>query len=76
MTTELPADPLARVHAVNLAISYYQHLAKTPLFLPRRDDVDMAVEVMPEVGELLETADQIFDYIADGTVPPTSDKAR
>lgn len=71
MTTELPIEQLTRVHAVNLAISYYQHLAKAPLFLPNRDDVDMAVEVKPELPDLLAAAEQIEAYITDGLLPLT-----
>lgn len=69
MSDQLPPDPMARVHAVNLAIGYYRDLAKTRLILDKRDDADLAVEIKPEIGEFLETADRIFDYIADGTVP-------
>lgn len=66
---ELQRDVLCRVHAVNLAISYYKHCAKQPLFLPKRDDVDMVVEISPNLLELLTTADEIFDYLADGLLP-------
>ena len=67
--TELPADQLARVHSINIAIAYYRDLAKTRLALPKRDDADLAVEIKPEIHELVAAAIDIEDYIVFGCAP-------
>ena len=69
MTHDLPPHELRRVHGINLAIAYYRDLAKTRLVLPKRDDADLAVEVKPEVSELLDTAAGFADFIANGLIP-------
>ena len=58
-----------RATAVNLAIAYYDRLAKTSLAIPKRDDCDLAIEVEPALPELLATAAAFADYLATGRLP-------
>lgn len=70
--TELTNRELRRVHAVNMAITYYDRLAKTRLLLPKREDVDMGIEIKPDLDELLTTADAFLGYIHDGSIPAST----
>lgn len=70
MTTNLSTNQESRLHAVGLAITYYRDLAKTRLILDKREDADLAVEIKPEIRELLETAEHIDFFILGGKIPP------
>ena len=69
----LTATEKVRIDAVALAIRYYADCAKQRMFLPKRDDVDLNVEITPSVGELLETAETITGFIKFGNLRITED---